>query len=241
MFLTLIICLKAQDCVVMAADSLTTRGDTTTSCTTEKLHQVGPESVTAGCGLSQVMGMDWRTLLAKFPPLPTGSAFDDVLTRLHGFLDDAISRIPTNMVGANRGGNTFLLAGHHDPCSGTVVARLTRGNIDRQFQEPMIASDPSNLAYIDWIGDLTAIEAYISNRTSIYKPGMSEDDAVDFAVSAIKDGIRASVQAGNRTIGGEIISVAVVKSGHVTLFHKPSGFACDVDTLAAHYLASPDR
>ncbi len=102
--MTLIVCLKALDCVVMAADSLTTRGRTVTSCTTVKLHRIGVEAVTAGCGLSQVMGQDWGTVLSKFPLAASGTPFANVAADLKAFLEAAIASFPRNNVGATQRG-----------------------------------------------------------------------------------------------------------------------------------------
>lgn len=65
--MTLIVCLKAKDCIVIAADSLTSLGKNIVSCTTEKLHQVATDAVTVSCGLSRVQGIGWQANLADFP------------------------------------------------------------------------------------------------------------------------------------------------------------------------------
>lgn len=224
---------------MLAADSLSTRGETITSCTTVKLHQIGQEAVTAGSGLSRVMGQDWRTVLQGFPSLPAEAAFNEVLVELQSFLDRAIDRIPRQNVGATQGGNTFLLAGHDALGPGMAVAKLIRKGIDRQFQKPTVDSPASLPGFIDWIGDRAPIEDYISERSALYASDMSETDAVAFAVAAIKDGIRASVRAGNRTIGGDFISVAVVKAGDVTISKKPSGIPCAVDPSTVQEAVPP--
>jgi hypothetical protein len=231
--LTLIVCLKAQDCVVLAADSLTTRGGTVTSCTTEKLHRIGVEAVTAGCGLSRVMGQDWSGMLDAFPQAAAETPFTTLASHLNAFLESMIARIPRHHIGANRGGNTFLLAAPNHSGAGMAVARLTRINIDYRFQAPSIASSTSDDRYIDWIGDVDVVAAHRAAVEAAYAPGMSEADAIDFAVAAIRDGIAASVAAGNHTIGGDLVGVAVVGAGTANLFQVPSDRPCAVAATSA--------
>lgn len=110
--MTLIVCLKAKDCIVIAADSLTSLGGKIVSCTTEKLHQVAADAVTAGCGLSRVLGVGWRAILGGFSAPPPGTAFAAIVSQLQAFLDGIIGQVPKSNLRACRGGNTFLLAGH---------------------------------------------------------------------------------------------------------------------------------
>lgn len=231
--MTLIVCLKAQNCVVLAADSLTTRGGTVTSCTTAKLHQIGVEAVTAGCGLSRVIGQDWHEMLDAFPQAAAETPFTTLVCHLNAFLESMIARIPRQNFGANRGGNTFLLAAPDHSGVGMAVAQLTRTNIDYSFQAPSTASSASDDRYIDWIGDVDVVAAHRATVEAAYVPGMSEADAIRFAVAAIRDGIVASVAAGNHTIGGDIVSVAVVGVGRADIFQVPSDHPCAVAMTSA--------
>lgn len=226
--MTLIVCLKALDCVVMAADSLTTRGRTVTSCTTVKLHRIGVEAVTAGCGLSQVMGQDWGTVLSQFPLAASGTPLANVAADLKAFLEAAIARFPRNNVGATQGGNEFLLSGHDAAGPGVAVTRLVRKNMDYLFQAPVPASPATAPSFIEWIGDRASVEGHIVSTNARYAPGMTEAVAIDFAVTAIRDGILASIVAGNHTIGGDFVDYAVVRAGSATRSRVPSGVTCIV-------------
>jgi hypothetical protein len=237
---TLIVCLKAKDCIVMAADSLTSLGGKIVSCTTEKLHRVATDAVTASCGLSRVQGAGWRAILANFPAPPHGTAFAATVSQLQAFLDGIIGQVPKGNVGACQGGNTFLLAGHDVANSGMAVTRLTRLGDRRQFAPATTASNVSSLNYIEWIGDTTAVLTYIASKTALYVPGMPPNAAVNFAVDAIINGITASLAAGNQTIGGEFVSVALVSAGSVTFSRHPTGIPCTVAALIGSSPAAPD-
>ncbi len=224
----------------MSADSLTSLGGKIVSCTTEKLHQVATDAVTVGCGLSRVQGTSWGTILADFPAPPNGTAIAVTASQLQAFLDGIIGRVPKSSVGACRGGNTFLLAGHDVANSGMAVTRLTRLGDRRQFEAGATASNTSDHNYIEWIGDTTPVSTYIASKTAQYDPDMSQDVAVDFAIRAIIDGIAASLAAGNHTIGGEFVSVALVKAGNVTFSRHPTGVPCMVAPLINSSSAAPD-
>lgn len=226
--MTLVVALKAKDCIVMAADSLTSLGGKVVSCTTEKLYQVAADAVTAGCGLSRVQGAGWQAILPRFPRPPLGTAFATTVSQLQAFLDTIIGKVPTSNVGACQGGNSFLLAGHDAASSGMAVAMLTRVGDRRQFAPPATASNVSSYNYIDWIGDTASASTYIASKTALYAPGLSPDAAVDFAVDAIINGINASLEVGNHTIGGEFVSVALVLADRVTLSHYPTNIPCTV-------------
>jgi hypothetical protein len=110
-----------------------------------------------------------------------------------------------------------------------AVARLTRLGDRRQFEPVTMDSRASSHNYIEWIGDTTAVMAYIASKSALYVPGMLPTAAVDFAVDAIIDGITASQAAGNHTIGGEFVSVALVSAGSVILSQHPTGIPCSVE------------
>ncbi|MGR0188402.1 hypothetical protein [Azospirillum aestuarii] len=238
--MTLIVCLKAKDCIVIAADSLTSLGRKIVSCTTEKLHNVATDAVTAGCGLSRVQGTGWQAILAGFPAPSPGTAFATTVLQLQAFLEGIIGQVPKGNVGACQGGNTFLLAGHDVVNSDMAVARLTRLWDRRQFEPATMDSHASSHNYIEWIGDTTAVTAYIASKTALYVPDMPPKDAVDFAVGAITGGITASLAAGNHTIGGEFVSVALVSAGSVAFSRYPTGIPCTVAALIGSSPAAPD-
>lgn len=227
--MTLIVCLKAKYCIVIAADSLTSRGGKIVSCTTEKLHQVATDAVTAGSGLSRVQNVGWRAILAGYSAPPPGTAFAATVSQLQAFLDGIIGKVPKGNVGACQGGNTFLLAGHDAANSGMAIAKLTRLGDRRQFEPVTMVSHASSHNDIEWIGDTTAIMAHITSKTALYVSCMLPNAAVDFAVDAIIDGITASQAVGNHTIGGEFVSVALVAADSVTFSRHPTGIPCTVD------------
>lgn len=228
--MTLIVCLKAKDCIVVAADSLTSIGGKIVSCTTEKLHQVATDAVTANCGLSRVQGASWQAILTQFPAPPSGTAISATIFQLQAFLDGVIGQVPKGNIGACQGGNTFLLAGYDIANSGMAVTKLPRIGDRRQFEATVTVSNAASHNYIEWIGDTTPVSSYIKSRTALYVPDMQQKAAVDFAVTAIIDGITASLAAGNHTIGGEFVSVALVSAGNVNFSHYSTGIPCTATT-----------
>lgn len=61
--MTLIVCLKARDSIVVAADSLTTNSSGHVfSKQTNKIHKFGQKAATAGCGLARVSGKCWDVI-----------------------------------------------------------------------------------------------------------------------------------------------------------------------------------
>ena len=54
--LTLIVAVEAADCIVMAANSLTTTSGRVISCDTQKLHQVSATDIAASAGASRLQG-----------------------------------------------------------------------------------------------------------------------------------------------------------------------------------------
>lgn len=238
--MTLVVCLKARDCIVISADSLTSLGGEIVSCTTEKLHQVGTAAVTVGCGLSRVQGIGWGPLLANFRAPPNDTAIAVTVSQLQAFLNEIVGRVPRSNVGACQGGNTFLLAGHDVANSGMAVARLTRLGDRRQFEAATTVSNASDHNYIEWIGDTMPVSTYIATKTAQYVPDMSQDAAVDFAIKAIIDGIAASLAMGNHTIGGEFVSVALVSASNVTSSRHATGIPCMVTAMIGSSSAAPD-
>lgn len=228
---TLIVCLKAIDCIVIAADSLTSIGNRIVSCTTKKLHKVAPDAVTAGCGLARVHGNNWQQILGCFPVQPSSTVFATTLSNLNSFFDKIIGQVSKSNIGACKGGNTFLLAGYDAANSGMAVGKLTRLGDRRQFEPVTMVSRASNQNYIEWIGDTTAVVDHIEVINALYVPSMEQQVAVDFAIDAIIGGITASQNAGNHTIGGDFVSVALVSNGSVTFSQHPTGIPCTTAVL----------
>ncbi|MBL7234896.1 hypothetical protein [Komagataeibacter oboediens] len=220
--MTLIVCLKARDCFVIAADSLTSRGQNTLNSATVKLHRVGPNAVVANCGLAMVGGKYWDGILSGFTPSGTGTPLATTSNDLQIFLSGVIGGVPKNNVGACAGGNTFLLAGYDSAASCMGVSKLRRIGDRRVFEERMNYLIPSSCYYVEWLGDTTSIMKYINKKTKCYHADMSQQDAVTFAVNAIRGGITASQAAGKTTIGGDVIQVAIVSDTNVVFSnHSP--------------------
>lgn len=225
--MTLIVCLKARDCFVIAADSLTSRGQNTLNSATVKLHQVGPNAVVASCGLARVGGKYWDEILSGFTPSGAGTSLATTSNDLQIFLSGIIGAVPKNNVNACQGGNTFLLAGY-DPATSCFGGSKLRRIGDRRAFEPIINhSIPPSGYYIEWVGDTPSIMKYIEEKNKYYQADMSQKDAVTFAVNAIRGGIAASQAAGKTTIGGDFIQVAIVSDSNVVFSkHPPSLVRC---------------
>lgn len=224
--MTLIVGLKAKDCIVIAADSLTSLGEKIVNCKTQKLRKVAENAVTAGCGLARVLSNDWQTILRRFPIPSPGTAFTEIASQLNNFFNEIIGEVPKNNFGACQGGNTFLLAGYDAANSDLTLAKLTRLGDNRKFLDPKITSLASNQEYIEWIGDTASIEAYIEMKTALYVADMSQIDAINFAACAIMDGITASQTAGVQTIGGEFVSIALISANGVKFYQYPTEIRC---------------
>ncbi|WP_336764003.1 hypothetical protein [Asaia sp. VD9] len=228
--MTLIVCLKAEDCIVFAADSLSSRGDAIISCTTQKLHAVAQDAVIASAGCSRVLGRNWQEILADFSQLRSGTDPSITTSELQQFLGKVIGEVPRDIHGACRGGNTFLLAGYGVASPGMVVNKLTRVSDLRYFEPVKTVSDAASDNYIEWIGDTEKVSGYTRAKNALYIPNMAKDVAVNFAIAAINEGIAASLAVGNHTIGGEFVSVALVSAGQVELSRHPASSPCTVTT-----------
>lgn len=125
--MTLIIAVEAANCMVMAADSLTTVRDRVVSCDTLKIHQVSVTDVAAGAGASRIQGRYWSENLPVFLDRWAGPGPAQTAPDLKRFLDAEIEQVDPKNFGACAGGNTFLIAGptlrRVDP---TSVRRATR-------------------------------------------------------------------------------------------------------------------
>ncbi len=58
--MTLIVCLRAQGCVVFAADSLTSFGGQVRNCNTVKVHNLWGHALVAGCGWAGTAQRTWH-------------------------------------------------------------------------------------------------------------------------------------------------------------------------------------
>ena len=105
--MTLIVCLKAKDCIVIASDSLTSLGGKIVNCKTQKLHKVAESAVTAGCGLARVLSNDWQTILCRFPTPSPGTAFTKIVSQINSFFNEIIREVPEKITGPAEAGIPF--------------------------------------------------------------------------------------------------------------------------------------
>lgn len=217
--MTLIVCMKAKGCIVIAADSLTThpsRG--VISLTTKKIHTLGTNAATAGCGLARVNQKDWESIFRSYRQHPAGTSFSQVTADLKLFLDKQIQKVDPKNVGACIGGNTFLLAGYDQCTKGFVISEITRIGDRRLFESPTIISCTLAPSYLSWHGDTTNIAPYLASRNTVYSAAMNRDQAIDFSINSIKGAI--AIHSGRKigTIGGTHISVCVISSKRIDSF-----------------------
>lgn len=229
--MTLIVCLKAQDCVVFAADSLTTvtkydSGKTEAlDCNTVKLHSITNRAVMGGCGMSRIQGEYWSSLITRFSPAAPNGDFVGLTGEFRTFVDEQLKCI-SNDPGARAGGNTFLLAGFEAGAGGMIVSKVTRTLVGKTCDVETIVSDASSPHYIEFIGDISPISEYLSQVEENYVPSMDRGDAENFAFNAIVNGITAARAQEIATIGGHTVVVATVDQNAVTISEHASGIAC---------------
>jgi Proteasome subunit len=228
--LTLIICIKATDYIVMAADRLTTVGQRVISCDTQKLHQISSHAITTASGCSMILGRYWSQIIPNFLSLWVGPDFATIVSEFRQSLDSEIAHVPKNNVGACVGGNAFLLAGFDPTTSGMVISRIERFGDARKFSPETIVAPAAQPRYISWIGDTANLKAYIDSKDQTYSPGLSQPQAINFAVDAIVDGIRHARNAGITTIGGDFVYAAVASQAGVSFSRRASGFPCIAGT-----------
>ncbi|GGB39812.1 hypothetical protein GCM10011380_31660 [Sphingomonas metalli] len=224
--MTLIIAVEAVDCMVLAADSLTTVRDRVVSCDTVKIHQVSATDVAAGAGASRIQGRYWSEILPGFLERWAGPGPAQIAPHFKRFLDAEIQQVDRRNIGACAGGNTFLIAGL-DPSSGRPdIWSVERHGDVRSFLPARPASPQNPTARIWWIGDTQGLQAHVASTASRYSEGMTEDEAVAFAVQAIIDGMASARAAGIRSIGGDYAYWAVATGDGVKLNRKRSGIPC---------------
>lgn len=239
--MTLIVCLKADNCIILAADSLTTktRGGVV-SRNTKKIHKIAMNAAVAVCGLAKVNNHNWEYHLASYKSSNAPAALISAKNqKLKNFLDSIMSKTNPSNHGACSGGNTFLLAGYDQISRGMFISEITRVG-DRRFFESdtPIVSCALATSHISWHGDTNSIATFIAMRTMNYSDKMSKNQALEFALDAIRDGIRAHSKPGIKpTIGGENIFVYVVSSKQIESINMPVGL---LPLLAANSLCNYD-
>ncbi len=213
----------------MAADSLTSTRGVVKSCQTSKLHRISNGAVVAACGLARVLNRPWSEILEQFSA-PTDSSPTQLASELKTFLDQEISRVARNNFGACSGGNTFIVVVDDPTGAHPVILSIERDGDDRKFKSPNTLNPAAGVRdHISWWGDTPKIEEYLTTRRATYQPEMEEAVAVAFAQETIRGAIAASASAGQTSIGGEFISVGVVRStagGEVT--RNPTNMPCAI-------------
>lgn len=220
--MTLIVCLKARDSIVVAADSLTTNSSGHVfSKQTNKIHKFGQKAATAGCGLARVSGKCWDVIFHSNHTQVSRTKFSKTVTNLRNFLDSEIQKVPRNHYNACNGGNTFLLAEYNPYVNGFVVSELKRIGDRRAFETPTsILSYSTEPNFITWRGDIKNITTFIKLRSKLYSSKMSTPQAIDFAYKSILGGLKAKPSS-KKTIGGDFITICVVSNKRVETLKKP--------------------
>lgn len=227
---TLIVCLRAQGCVVFAADSLTSVNGRVENCETIKVHKLSDRGVAAGCGWAGRKLRKWQAVFEEFAP-PVGAdgtpaSSGALIGALRTSLDSLVGLPARNEIGACRGGNTFLAA-TVDPASGDLsIDRIARRNDDREFDQPVPESPAGQSHYIEFIGDTDSLQAHIAGVKAGYAAGIPEAAAVAYATDAIKNAIPIAQNAGVQSIGGDFVRVLVLSSSGVSEAHHSSGAPC---------------
>ena len=154
------------------------------------------------------------------------SRFRPIAPHLKRFLDAEVQQVDRRNFGACVGGNTFLVAGI-DPQSGRPdIWCVERHGDDRSFQPASLASPQNPPARIWWIGDTQGLQVHLASTARRFFEGMTEDEAVAFAVQAIIDGMASSRAVGIRSIGGKYVYWAVASRDGVRMNRKRSGIPC---------------
>ena len=228
--MTLIVCLRAQECVVFAADTLTNVSGRVQNCKTVKVHKLSDRTVVAGCGWAGMPLRKWHDVFKGFkPPAAAGGTLANLsamLGAIKASLDGLVSLPRRNDIGACRGGNTFLAA-ILDPASGDIaVEKFTRVGDARAFPLSVTASPAVQTNYIEFIGDTHHLQGHIAAVRGSYVAGMSRADAIIFAKDAIKDAIPIARNAEVQSIGGHSIRVLTLSGSGVAFRRFTSGVAC---------------
>jgi len=224
--LTLIVAVEAAECFIMAADILTTTNGRVISSDTQKLHQVSTTGIAAGAGVSRMQGRHWSDIISGFLPQWGGPHPAQTAHQLKQFFDAEIARVDPRNIGACAGENTFLVAGP-DPAGGRMdVWSIERKEDRRQFQPASLAHPNAPPARIWWLGDTQSLQGHIAATAAAYSAGMSEQQAVAFAVQAIIDGTSIARSANVATIGGDYVYSAVATQDGVIFSRHPSRVLC---------------
>ena len=223
--------MKAQNCIVFAADSLTSISGRVVTCTATKIHRLSAKAVAAGCGWAGTSTRKWSDVFAEFeaPTEPDGSPVSttEIISTLQSSLNGLVD-IPRSNVMACQGGNTFLAA-TCDPATGKLaISRIERDYDARKFENPQLASSGEESSYIEFIGDTTKLERYIAEVKERYVPDTSQDAAISFAQEAIKGAIPIARKASVATIGGSLVRVLVLTKEDVVGAECASGVKCAI-------------
>ena len=213
--MTIIVCFKATDCVVIAADSRTSIGASVSNNSTQKIHLTGSSLATTSCGLARVNGKPWSCIMPEFVPKKTCPA--DIVDELRDFLDKIIGSVKKNNFGACRGGNKFLAACYDG--SGFSVYKIERCDDDRKFNDKTCISNASSQSFITFLGDTSDLCEFIKSLEIEYlnKINLNPIDAVNFAENCIKEIIKNARKTKTKSIGGNFISICVVMKNSTTL------------------------
>lgn len=228
--MTIILSFKVADGMVMAADSLTSVSGRTVSCTTQKIHKVGASALAGGAGKSMILGEYWSEILPRFSPATT--SLDQVAGEFRLFLDDIISKVPDNPIGARQGGNTFILVGPEASGGrgGAIVLQRIGNNRSFEPNDPLCSG--SENSFLHWAGDTTdRIEAHMAAVERAYDPNMTKEEAIDFANNAIIGAIQADQAGGGTTIGGDFVLTGTAYGTTVELVERPTGIACKISRI----------
>lgn len=192
------------------------------------------------CGLAKVNNHNWEYHLTSYKNSNAPAALISAKNqKLKNFLDSIMSKTDPSNHGACSGGNIFLLAGYDQISRGMFISELTRIGDRRHFEsDTPVVSCALAANHISWHGDTDSVAVFIAMRTMGYSSGMSKEQAIEFAINAIRDGIKAHSKSGiKQTIGGNHISVYVVSSNQIESISMPKGL---MPLLAANSLCAYD-
>lgn len=214
--MTLILCLRGDGCVVMAADSLTTTPSKVLSTKTVKVHQTSERSLAVACGAAQLNGQYWSAILKRFAPDTVHTTAAD----LRVFLDSEIANA-SKTHGACAGGNTFVVADLPPPATDPDIWFIDRIADRRHFLDERLESAAEGPRYIEWFGDTSDLGPALDRIGAAYLPRMPEDKAREFARNALIEAIDEAQHAGIRTIGGDFITIGSISQAGVSIETQP--------------------
>ena len=216
--MTIIVCLKASNSVIVAADSRSTKSSAASNKTvllsgqTRKIHGISSvhSLISASSGLANIGQEPWSQIMNDFKKQMSEkyqSNFDINcgVKEIYCFINQATSRAPAS-AGSCAGGNTFLVAGWDKKSEAPTIWKIERLGDERLFEFPIQISPAANTVFIDWFGDTDNLQEYKKKWTTKYDANMDQDDAMEFAKTCIEDGIH-SLQRD----GGDICTAGLVR------------------------------